>query len=178
MADFLSPDVRTIATCAALGSTPCRQPLVGTLDHWASKGWVGLYENIHAEHDVAALAHLSVLLFPKPRCCVISFLYDCTVLLLYLGIRALRLELKKEWWSTQDLHRFLQVFGHGSARETSQSWVSPCSRQNTVGFLYEAFKILVQSSVYSFEIRKCLLCFMKRSTVTTYYGPGTVIENA
>lgn len=60
------------------------------------KGIVGLYQNIYTEHNAPALAHLSVLLFPKPRCCVISFLYDCTVLLLYLGTRALRLELKKE----------------------------------------------------------------------------------
>lgn len=57
---------------------------------------LGLRENIYALHNDQTLAHLSVLLLPKPRCCVISLVYDCTVLLLYLGTRALRLELKKE----------------------------------------------------------------------------------
>lgn len=168
-----------------------------SLAHWAaghSEGRVGLYmRTLMLSAMLPALAHLSVLLFPKPRCCVISFVYDCTVLLLYLGTRELRLELKKEWWSTQDLQRFLQVFGQGSARDTSQSWVSPCSKQNAgVYFFDEAFKMLVQSpspvylikepgSIYFqqqknalfMQMWKWLLCFMKCSALIINYGACT-----
>lgn len=137
-ADSWFPDALMTVTSAALGSRPCLQPHAGILDRWTFAGKLGYIKVIYVKHRcewttaVPAQAHLSVLLLPKPRCCVISLLYDWTVLLLYLGLRVVRLELKKEWWSTQDLQRFLQVFGQGRARDTSQSWVSPCSMQNLI----------------------------------------------